>query len=68
MKKSVLIIDWLLVITFILIAISKFTNSPFINIVQPVFFILIIIHIIQHWRVLIYSLKGLRKSNLKIKP
>jgi len=61
MKKSILIVDWLLIIIFILMIVSKFINLPFTKIIQPIFFILIIIHIIQHWKVIVYSLKGLKK-------
>jgi hypothetical protein len=61
MKKSILIIDWLLIIIIILMIVSKFINLTFTKIIQPIFFILIIIHIIQHWKVIVYSLKGLKK-------
>ena len=61
MKKNILIVDLLLIIIFILMVISKFINLPFTNVIQPIFFVLIIIHIIQHWKVIIYSLKGLKK-------
>ena len=62
MKKNVLIIDWLLIIIFILIIVSKFINLPFRKVIQPIFLVLIIMHIIQHWKVLFYSLKGLKKK------
>jgi len=61
MKKSILIVDWLLIIIFILMIVSKFINLPFTKVIQPIFFVLIIIHIIQHWKVIVYSLKGLKK-------
>ena len=61
MKKSILIVDWLLIIIFILLIISKFINLPFTKVIQPIFFVLIIIHIIQHWKIIVYSLKGLKK-------
>ncbi len=61
MKKNILIVDWLLIIIFILIIVSKFINLPFTKIIQPIFFVLIIIHVIQHWKVIVYSLKGLKK-------
>ena len=64
MKKSILIVDWLLIIIFILMVISKFINLPFTNVIQPIFFVLIIIHIIQHWKVIVYSLKGLKKKQV----
>ena len=62
MKKSILIVDWLLIIVFILMIASKFINLPFTKIIQPIFFVLIIIHVIQHWKVIVYSLKGLKKG------
>ena len=62
MKKSILIVDWLLIIIFILMIVSKFINLPFTKVIQPIFFVLIIIHIIQHWKVIVYSLKGLKKT------
>jgi len=62
MKKNILIVDWLLIIIFILIIVSKFINLPFTKIIQPIFFVLIIIHVIQHWKVIVYSLKGLKKG------
>ncbi len=61
MNKSVLIVDWLLIIIFILMIGLKFINLPFIKIIQLTFFILIIIHIIQHWKIIIYSFKELKK-------
>ncbi len=62
MKKSVLIVDWILLIIFVLMIVSKFINLSFTNFIQPVFFIFIILHIIQHWKVIVYSLKGLKKK------
>ena len=61
MEKSILIVDWLLIIIFILMIVSKFINLPFTKVIQPIFLVLIIIHIIQHWKVIVYSLKGLKK-------
>jgi len=61
MKKSILIIDWLLIAIFVLMIISKFINLSFINVIQPIFFVLLLIHIIQHWKILVYSLKRLKK-------
>ena len=62
MKKSVLFVDWILLIIFVLMIVSKFINLSFTNFIQPVFFIFIILHIIQHWKVIVYSLKGLKKK------
>jgi len=62
MKKSILIVDWLLIIIFVLMVVSKFTNLSFTKAVQPVFLVLILIHIIQHWKVIVASLKRLKKK------
>jgi len=62
MKKSILIVDWLLIIIFILRIVSKFINLPFTKVIQQIFFVLIILHVIQHWKVIVYSLKGLKKK------
>jgi hypothetical protein len=62
MKKSILIVDWLLIIIFILMILSKLINLPFTKIIQPIFFVLIIVHIIQHWKVIVYSLKRLMEK------
>jgi len=63
MKKHILIVDIILVFIFILIIISKFINFPFVKFLQLSFFIFILIHIIQHWKVLFYSLKRILKTN-----
>jgi hypothetical protein len=66
MKKRTLIlaVDWLLIVTFAVIIASRFISLPFVNIVQPVFFIFILIHVLQHWRALAASLKRMKgKSN-----
>jgi hypothetical protein len=62
MKKSLFIIDWLLILTFILMVLSKFITMPFTKIIQPIFLGLILIHIIQHWKILVFSLKNFRKK------
>jgi len=61
MKQDILILDWLLIIIFILMILSKFITFPFTKIIQPIFFILIIVHIIQHRKVLVYSFKKILK-------
>lgn len=62
MKKSILTVDWLLIIVFMLMIISKFIELPFTKVIQPIFFILIITHIIQHWKIILYSLKKTTKK------
>lgn len=61
MKKSVIYVDILLLLVFMLIIISKFVNLSFEQILQPLFFILIIIYIIQHWRIIAAIIKNLLK-------
>lgn len=62
MKKGILIVDGLLLVIFIFIVLSKFVTLSFINILQLIFFILIAIHIGQHWKVIIFSFKKLFKK------
>jgi len=61
MNKIVLIVDWLLIMIFILKIVSKFISLHFTKVIQPIFFVLIITHIIQHWKVILYSFKRLKK-------
>jgi hypothetical protein len=61
MKKDILIVNWLLIMFFILMVVSKFISLPFTKVIQPIFFVFIIVHIIQHWKVIIYSFKNLIK-------
>lgn len=62
MKKGILIVDTLLLLVFILIILSKFVVLPFVKIIQPIFFALIVIHIIQHWKIIFYSFKKVLKK------
>ncbi len=61
MMKSIWIVDWLMMVVFVLMLVSKVINLPITKVLQPIFFVLIIIHIAQHWKVIVYSLKGLMK-------
>ena len=65
MKKSIKIIDQLLLLVFLLIVISRIINFQFINLIQGIFFILIAIHIYQHRKVIIYSILGFKKKQSK---
>ena len=60
-KKSFLIVDWALVILLILVILSKFIELPFTKILQPLFMVLIVIHVIQHWKIMWFSIKYLKK-------
>lgn len=62
MKKSIWIINWLLILIFGLMIVSNFINFPFANAIKPIFIILIAVHITQHWKVIVNSLKLLKKS------
>ena len=57
MKKHILVVDWLLILVFVLMIGLKVAGSSLANIVQPIFLVLILIHIIQHWKVIAASLK-----------
>ncbi len=63
MKKHILIVDSILIILFVLIIISKFIDFSFMKILQFSFFIFIFIHVIQHWKIIFYSLKRILKSS-----
>ncbi len=62
MKKNILLVDYFLIVAFIFIILSKFINFSFVKIIQPIFFVLIVIHIIQHWKIIIFSFKKLLKN------
>lgn len=62
MRKDILIVDWLLIIIFAVMILSKFIELEFASFLQPVFFVLILIHIIQHRKIIINSLKKLIKK------
>jgi len=55
--KNKIIIDWILLGLFVLIIVSKFITLSFIKIVQPLFFLFIVIHIIQHRKIILQSFK-----------
>lgn len=57
MRKDFLIVDWLLLITFVFMVISKLVEMPAFKFVQPLFMVLIVIHLAQHWKIMAASLK-----------
>ena len=57
MRNYILTVDWILLVTFTLIILSKIVSLPFEKVLQPIFFGFIIIHIYQHRRILINSFK-----------
>ncbi len=62
MMKSIWIVDWLMIVVFVLMLVSKVINLSITKTLQPIFFVLIIIHLIQHWKVIVYYIKGLMKK------
>jgi len=62
MKKSIFIVDLILLGLFILIILGRIFDFSFLKFIQLAFFVFITIHIIQHWKVLFYSLKKLFKK------
>jgi len=62
MVKGIFFVDWLLFVLFIFMILSKFLNLENIKIFQLVFFILIFIHILQHWKSFFYSFRRLFKK------
>ena len=63
MKKSILWVDLILLLVFATNIISNFVNFPFKKIIQPLFFVLTIIHIIQHWRIFVTIIKNLMSNS-----
>lgn len=61
MKKSIIIIDILLLLALIIMIISKIFKLTSLTFIQPIFLILIITHTIQHWRFIIKIPKLLKK-------
>ena len=62
MKKSIIIIDLLLILVFLLILLSKFIILPFAKVIQPIFFVLLVVHIIQHWKIIVFMFRNLIKK------
>jgi len=61
MRKYILLVDLLLIAIFAFLVASKIINLPATKIVQPIFMILIAVHLIQHWKVLAASIKKMMK-------
>jgi len=62
MKKDIIIVDLILLVLFILLISSNIFKLTTIKIVQPLFMVLLGIHIIQHWRTLVVMTKNLFKK------
>ncbi|HHH78113.1 MAG TPA: hypothetical protein ENL18_02735 [Thermoplasmatales archaeon] len=61
MRKYILFVDLLLIAVFIFLVASKVITIPATKIVQPIFMILIAVHLLQHWKILVASVKRMRK-------
>ncbi len=61
MRKYILFVDLLLIAVFIFLGASKVITIPATKIVQPIFMILIAVHLLQHWKILVASVKRMRK-------
>ena len=61
MRKYILFVDLLLIAVFIFLVASKVIAIPATKIVQPIFMILIAVHLLQHWKILVASVKRMRK-------
>lgn len=61
MRKYILPVDLLLIAIFIFLIVSKIVTVPAIKIIQPIFMILVAVHLIQHWKVLVASIKRMMK-------
>jgi len=61
MRKYILFVDLLLIAVFIFLVVSKIITIPATKIVQPIFMILIAVHLLQHWKILVASVKRIGK-------
>ena len=62
MKKDIIIVDLILFVLFILLISSNIFKITAIKMVQPLFMVILGIHIIQHWKMLMAMIKNLFKK------
>lgn len=65
MKKDIIIVDLILIVMFMTLISSNILKFPGLKVIQPLFMVVLGIHIIQHWRVLISLTKNLFKKKSK---
>ena len=65
MKKDIIIVDLILIVLFVILISSNIFKLTAIKMVQPLFMVLLGIHIIQHWRTLVAMIKNLFKKRVK---
>ncbi len=61
MRKYILFVDLLLIVVFVFLVASKIIAMPAIKIIQPIFMIFIAVHLIQHWKILVASVRKMMK-------
>ena len=61
MKKSIIIVDLLLLVIFGVLVLSKLTKIATPALLQLSFMIFIGIHILQHWRIIVAFIKQIKK-------
>ena len=61
MKRDILIVDWLMLAVFAMLILSKIFSIVMPPIIQPIFMVLIAVHIIQHWKIIVASVKRRKK-------
>lgn len=62
MKKSLIIVDLILIILFIILFASNIFKLTNLKIFQPLFMVFLVVHIAQHWKILISMTKRLFKK------
>ena len=63
MKKDIIIVDLILIVMFLTLISSNIFKFTALKMIQPLFMVLLGIHIIQHWRVLVALTKNLFKKD-----
>jgi len=61
MKKDIVLVDLLMLVVFAGMIIGKLLKLPFVEKFQVVFIVLTIIHIVQHWKIILQLCKNLFK-------
>ncbi len=62
MKKDIIIVDLILIVLFVIMVSSNIFGFTALKIIQPLFMLMLAIHITQHWRVLVALTKNLFKK------
>ena len=62
MKKDIIVVDLILIAMFVTLVSSNIFKFTGLKVIQPLFMVVLGIHIIQHWRVLVALTKNLFKK------